>query len=103
MKCPACGKGKMTLVTQTMPKDGITFEAYRCEFCKEEVATGKQLQVLASKYRELNRAQPVTFSTWGNSLAVRIPREVASELRWKPGTRGRLLKEKDGVRIVQDL
>jgi len=39
----------------------------------------KQLKVLASKYRKLRSAKDITFTKWGNSIAVRIPSEIVDE------------------------
>lgn len=45
----------------------------------------KQLKLLANKYRKLRKAKGVIFSKWGNSLAVRIPSEIAEEYKIKAG------------------
>ncbi len=42
----------------------------------------------------------VTFSTWGQSLAVRIPKGIAKALHLKPKEKARIIQEKDGFRIV---
>ncbi len=42
----------------------------------------------------------VTFSQWGQSLAVRIPKELAKALKLKPEEKARIIQEKDGFRIV---
>ena len=60
----------------------------------------KQLKILAHKYRELRKAKEITFAKWGNSLAVRIPNEIAEDLRIVEGKHGILTKDKKGIRIV---
>jgi len=95
--------GEMKLVAGMMPKDHMPYQAYRCSVCHEEVMTMKQLRKLSASYRRLRHATSVTLSTWGNSLAVRIPHEIAAELKWKSGTQGSLVKEKGGIRITQTL
>ena len=62
--------------------------------------TMKQLQALANKYRKLRQAKKVTFAKWGNSLAVRIPSDIADEYAITAGKEGVLTKEKDGIRII---
>ena len=83
-----------------MEQDGVEFEVLRCPDCSEELMTMKQLKILANKYRELRKAKEITFSKWGNSLAVRIPNEIAEELRITEGKHGTLTKEKNGIKII---
>ena len=37
---------------------------------------------------------------WGNSLAVRIPSDIVSEYKLKPGKKGVMTKDKTGIKIV---
>ena len=83
-----------------MEQDGIDFEAYKCQKCGEEIMNMKQLQALASKYRKLRHAKDITFAKWGNSLAVRIPSDIADEFHISAGKRGTLTKDKEGIKII---
>jgi len=98
--CPVCQKGKMEKKKDIMEQDGIEFEAYKCSKCGEEIMTMKQLKVLASKYRKLRSAKDITFAKWGNSIAVRIPSDIANEYKISVGKRGTLTKDKEGIKII---
>ena len=83
-----------------MEEDGIPFEAFRCISCKEEFLDMKQLDALADQYKRIRKAKEVTFSQWGNSIAVRIPHEIAHELHIKSGKHGLITKDKEGIKIL---
>ena len=100
MKCPACQEGRMERKRDIMQQDGIEFEAYRCQACGEEIMTMRQMKALASKYRKLRSAKDITFAKWGNSIAVRIPSDIADEYNISAGKRGTLTKEKEGIKII---
>lgn len=100
MKCPICSKGTMEKRKDVMEQDGIEFEAFQCNECGEEIVTMNQLKVLAGKYRKLRKAKEVVFAKWGNSLAVRIPSEIAEAYHISEGKHGILTKEKEGIRII---
>jgi len=100
MKCPTCKKGNMTKKNKVMEDDGIGYEVYRCNKCGEEVLDMYQLRDLAIKYRKWRKAKEITFSKWGNSLAVRIPSEIAEKFKIKEGRKGTLTEDKEGIRII---
>src|SRR3989338_947723 len=100
MKCPVCQKGSMEKKKGIMEQDGIEFEAFKCPDCGEEIMTMKQLKVLAGKYRKLRDARDITFAKWGNSIAVRIPSNIAEEFKISAGKHGILTKDKEGIRII---
>lgn len=100
MKCPVCNKGEMKKKKDVIEQDGVEFEALQCPKCGEEIMTMKQLKVLAGRYRKLRKAKEVTFAKWGNSLAMRIPNDIAEELNISEGTHGMLTKEKKSLKIV---
>ncbi|MBS3109181.1 AbrB/MazE/SpoVT family DNA-binding domain-containing protein [Candidatus Woesearchaeota archaeon] len=90
----------MKKIRGKIEQDGIDFDAYRCPNCQEEIMDMKQLNELAQKYRKLRKAKEITFAKWGNSIAVRIPSEIADEFNISEGKHGTLTKEKDGIRII---
>jgi len=98
--CPICKKGKMKKRKDVIKQDGVDFEAYKCVKCGEEIMTVKQLKSLASKYRKLRTAKEITFAKWGNSIAVRIPSDIAEEFNITVGKHGMLTKEKEGFKIT---
>lgn len=83
-----------------MVQDGVEFDAYRCNACGEEIMTMPQLKVLAQKYRRLRKAKDIVFAQWGNSLAVRIPKDIADEYQITAGTHGVLTKDKGVIKII---
>ena len=83
-----------------MEQDGIEFEAYKCSECGEGIMTMKQLKVLAGKYRRLRNAKEITFAKWGNSIAVRIPSDIARKYNISAGKHATLTKDKEGIRII---
>ncbi len=100
MKCPTCKETKMKIVNGVMELDNVPFEAFKCNKCGGEILDMEQLKVLANKYRELRKAREITFSKWGNSLAIRIPSEMANEFNIKEGKHGLITREKDGIKII---
>jgi len=100
MNCPVCSKGKMKKIRDSIKEDGIEFEAFRCSACGEELMNMKQLKVLSNQYRKLRKAKEVTFAKWGNSIAIRIPSDIAQEYQITSGRQGLLTKDKAGIKII---
>lgn len=100
MRCPVCNKGTMEIIKERMEQDNIPFEAYKCSKCGEEILDMKQLKNLATKYRKLRKAKEITFAQWGNSIAVRIPSDIANEYNIISGKHGIMTKEKEGIKII---
>lgn len=100
MKCPICNKKKMKKIKDTIKQDGVEFEAFKCKSCGEEIMDMKQLKVLAGEYRKLRQSKEVTFSKWGNSIAVRIPSEIVEEYHITSGKQGILTKDKKSIKIT---
>ena len=101
MKCPICNKGEMEKIKDTIKQDGINFEAFKCKSCGEEIMNMKQLEVLAKKYRDLRKSKEITFAKWGNSIAVRIPSEIAEEFNITSGKHALMTKDKKSIKITQ--
>lgn len=99
MNCPIC-HGSMKRVKDEIAEDKVAFSAYRCEKCGEELLTMSQLKGLAEKYRELRRAKHTRIVRWGNSLAVRIPQELAEELGIGEGDNAVLKKSRSGFEVT---
>ncbi len=82
-------------------EDNIIFEIHKCEECKEEILDMNQLKKLAKKYRTLKLAREVTFSQWGNSLAVRVSKQLTNDLNIKQGDKGIIYKEGESLKIIK--
>ena len=100
MRCPTCKKGVMSPYEDSIVQDGVTFDAMKCSHCGEEIMTMPQLEDLAGKYRRIRDAKKITFAKWGNSLAVRIPQDIAKKFNIAEGREGTLVKEKEGIMII---
>ena len=74
MNCPKC-RGRMSEGRDTTP-EGVEYRFFRCAKCGEELVHMKQLHDLAQKYREMKEYR-AKVSKWGESLAVRIPKDLA--------------------------
>jgi len=99
MKCPLCS-GKMKEVVDKIQKDNISYKVFKCVLCGEELLNMKQLGKLASQYRELRKARESKFAKWGNSIAIRIPKEFIKELKIKSGRKALLKEEKGVIKII---
>ena len=76
---------------------GVAYAAFKCSSCGEEVLSFGEAMAFM---KAAEQARQVTFAKWGQSLAVRIPAEVARHLGIKSKQRGKLFYEKNGFRIV---
>ena len=83
-----------------MEEDGISFEAWYCHSCQEELLTMPQLKSLAKEYRKLRKAKEIRFAKWGNSIAIRIPQDIVEAYQIKEGKHALLIKDKEGIRII---
>ncbi len=98
MKCPRC-QSKTTLAHDVL--DEAPYEYHRCTKCGEEVLDMKQLGELGERHKEIRKAREAKFATWGNSIGIRIPKEMTDKLKIANGTPARISIEKGGIRIVK--
>ena len=99
IKCPHCNI-MMDNVESVIEQDGISFRAHKCNKCGEEILDMDQLKNLADKYKKLRDAKSVKFSKWGNSLAVRIPKELTEKLALSDGKKAYIIEEKNSLKIM---
>lgn len=81
-------------------EDGVPYSFYICPKCKEELLDLEQLRAVGREYRKIKKAKRAVCKMWGNSLALRIPKEVASEYKLKDGSEVLLKKEKKGLMLT---
>ncbi len=98
MKCPYCNV-EMKQEKSSFKKDEIDYHYFKCPNCGEELLNMNQLKAVSSKYQKLKFARQVQISKWGNSLAIRIPKEFVEEFHLKDGKKGILYKDKQSIRI----
>ena len=79
--------------------EGATYSYYRCANCCEEIVDMKQLQAVAQQYREMKK-YTAKISKWGESLGIRIPKELAEQYSLKQNGEVTLIPEKKAIKIV---
>lgn len=97
MNCPKC-KGKMVERKGSTP-EGVEYKYSKCRKCGEEIVDMKQLHSVAQKYREMKR-YTAKISKWGESFALRIPKELVKQYELKQNEDVTLVPEKKGIKIV---
>ena len=105
MKCPICEKGilKKRKVKETM--FGVylgEFPAEICSKCSEsftDEATTKSIEEEARKKGTWGLGKKTKITKTGNSLAVRIPKEIATFLNLKEGGEAYIHPEKNKIII----
>ena len=97
MNCPKC-KSKMVEKKDKTP-EGVEYKYHKCSKCKEEIVDMKQLHSVAQQYREMKK-YTATISKWGESLAIRMPKELAKKYNLKQNEQVTLVPEKNAIKIV---
>lgn len=105
MKCPMCGKGtlKKGKIKETM--FGVylgEFPAEICSSCNESFTdekTTREIEEAAKKKGIWGLGKKTKITRTGNSLAVRIPKEIANFLNLKEGKGAYIHPEKDKIII----
>ena len=105
MICPVCEKGnlKKGKINETM--FGVylgEFPAEICDNCNESFTdkeTTQSIEEAAKKKGIWGLGKKTKISKSGNSLAVRIPKEIANFLKLKDGTEAYIHPEKDKIVI----
>src|SRR3989344_8401503 len=105
MKCPVCGKGtlKKGKIKETM--FGIYLGDYPAEICDKcnesftDEKTTRAIEAAAKKKGIWGLGRKTKITKTGNSLAVRIPKEIADFLKLKEGTETWIQPEGDKLVI----
>ncbi len=79
--------------------EGVKYAYSRCGKCGEEILDMKQLHEVAQQYREMKK-YTAKISKWGESLAMRIPKELAKKYGLKQNEEITLIPEKGSIKIV---
>jgi len=105
MKCPVCGRGNLEKGKIREVMFGIDlgqFPAEICNKCKESFTDGNTTQAIekaAKKKGIWGLGRKTKISKAGNSLAVRIPKEIVHFLKLKDGMEAYIHPEKDKIII----
>ena len=109
MKCPICGKGtlKNGKIKETM--FGVylgEFPAEICSKCNEsftEEKTTRTIEESAKKKGVWGLGKKTKITKTGNSLAVRIPKEIVNFLKLKEGKEAYIHPDKNRIIIESDV
>ena len=91
MKCPLCDKGRLIKKKSPYMYGDIYFGEYEsdvCSTCREVIFTEKSFDDIEAKAKELGvwgLVHKTKISYSGNSLMVRIPKDIAKFLGMKKG------------------
>lgn len=97
MNCPKCN-GKMSEKKDKTP-EGVVYRYRKCGKCGEEIVDMKQLHSVAQQYREMKR-YTAKISKWGESFAMRIPKDLVERYNLKQNEEVTLVPEKKAIKIV---
>jgi YgiT-type zinc finger domain-containing protein len=105
MRCPVCGKGTLREGKIKESMFGIylgDFPAQVCSKCGESFTDGETTKAIETAAKEkgiwgLGRKTKVTKT--GNSLAIRIPKEIAKFLKLEEGSETFMHPDKDRLII----
>ena len=96
-KCSEC-EGNMKEFSAKTP-EGVGYKYFKCEKCGEEILNMQQLHNVAEKYRELKRYH-AKISKWGQSLGIRIPKELVKKYNFQDEKEVTILLEEKGIKII---
>lgn len=96
-KCADCG-GSMKELSDVTP-EGVEYTYYRCGECGEEVLSMKQLHLVAEKYRQM-KMYHAKLTRWGQSLGLRIPKELVVRYHFRDNAEVAIIPEKKGIKVV---
>ncbi len=96
-KCSKCNVKMKELKAET--PEGIAYNYFKCEKCREEILSMSQLGEVAEKYRQMKKFH-VKISKWGQSLGFRIPKELAKQYKFKEEKEVTIIPEKEGIKIL---
>ncbi|MDP7115905.1 MAG: AbrB/MazE/SpoVT family DNA-binding domain-containing protein [Candidatus Woesearchaeota archaeon] len=105
MKCPMCNKGilhKKTIKEYMFGTYLGQFPAEVCTKCNEsftDTETTRKIEEVAKKKGIWNLGKKTKITRTGNSLAVRIPKEIADHLNLKEGKEAYIHPEKNKLII----
>jgi hypothetical protein len=95
--CSECGQPMIKLTGNT--QDGFDYVFFRCSGCGEEMANTDQLHEIAGRSRGL-KTYNAKITKWGQSLGLRIPKELAIKHSITHNEEVTIVPEENGFRIV---
>lgn len=99
MKCTKCS-GKMAEKSGATP-EGVEYHYHKCVECGEEIVDMAQLHAVAEKYRKMKR-YTAKLSRWGESMGLRIPKELVKKYKLKENEELSLIPEEKAIKIMAE-
>ncbi|MFH0874964.1 MAG: AbrB/MazE/SpoVT family DNA-binding domain-containing protein [archaeon] len=105
MKCPICEKGELKKEEKSQNMYGVNlgkFPALVCKECNESYTTEdttKQIEIAAKEKGIWGMGKKTKLIKSGNSLAIRIPKEIADYLKIKEGDEAFIHPDEKGILI----
>ncbi len=108
MKCPICEKGELKQGKMKETMFGVylgEFPAEVCTKCGESFTDSKTTKMIEDAAKEKGiwgLGKETKFTKTGNSIAVRIPKELADYLKVKEGSKAYIHPE-DGKIVIETI
>ena len=106
MKCVICDKGTLKEKTVDYKEFGVSLGKYRgnvCANCGEvffDSATAKKIQAKSKEMGLFGLAKKTKVAKVGNSLAIRIPKEIADFLNLKKEKEVKIMPKSQSELII---
>ena len=95
--CNECSKEMQEM--SRMTPEGVKYNYFKCNSCGDEIVDMKQLHEVAEKYKSM-RVYHAKINQWGQSLGLRIPKELVEKYHFKNNEEIKIIPEKHGIKIV---
>lgn len=99
-RCHKCGT-KMKLVDD-IELSGFLVKGYRCTQCKEEVFAANEIAHILKFNKSMKRGMTAKVFKSGNSIAIRLPKELVAVYEIEPGKELKIKPEKHGIELVAE-
>ncbi len=95
--CSECGRPMKELKGST--SEGLEYVYFKCAGCGEELASREQLHDIAMRSRAL-KTYNAKITKWGQSLGIRIPKELAAMHKITDNEEVTIVPEENGFRVL---
>jgi len=95
--CNECGLPMKELSGST--PDGVKYRYFRCEGCGDEIVNTNQLHEVAMKSKAV-KTYTAKITRWGQSLGMRIPKELSFLHDLENSREVTIIPEKEGFRVL---
>ena len=109
MRCPVCEKGNLRKGRVKESMFGVFLGEFQAEICTKcgesftDEKTTKEIEELAKKKGLWGLGKKTKITKTGNSLAIRIPKEIVEFLNLKEGKEAYIHPEKNRIIIESNI